>query len=103
MDFRCSTGAFPFEYRMSFSPKSFIMINILKGWFNYFFPSAVGEGLVHARMVHCNSCPQAQVRTYAKVIDDEVVQVKGKVCARCLCPLSAKLRSPNSTCPDGRW
>jgi uncharacterized protein CbrC (UPF0167 family) len=79
------------------------MLNILKGWFNYFFPTPKGEELVHARMVHCNACPQAQVRTYAKVIDDEVVQVKGKVCALCLCPLSAKLRSPEEKCPIGHW
>ena len=61
--------------------------NILAGWRNVVIKDPQIEELAEARGEICLRCP------HRKLI----------VCGKCGCPLKAKLRAPDSTCPDNRW
>jgi hypothetical protein len=60
---------------------------ILDGWRNVVLKDPEIEQLAQARGEICMQCP------HRKLI----------VCGKCGCPLKAKLRAPDSTCPDNRW
>ena len=60
---------------------------IVAGWWYVLFPDKEIELLASERAAVCNPCPHNI----------------GAKCGLCGCPLAAKMRSPDSTCPDGRW
>ena len=61
--------------------------NILAGWRNVVVKNPEIERLARARGAICLECPHR----------------KRIVCGKCGCPLKAKLRAPEATCPDNRW
>lgn len=60
---------------------------IAAGWRYTLLPVEEIESLALERGAVCRSCPHS---TETK-------------CGLCGCPLKAKIRSPGSACPDGRW
>lgn len=77
--------------------------NIVEGWKNYAFKSESVEALARARAKTCSLCPSAIKGTYAELMDDDIIDVKGMLCDVCKCPLSTKLRSTEETCPEKKW
>jgi len=67
------------------------MKEILDGWMKVLIEDEETEKLSKERMTICNSCPFK-----SKIIGVEV-------CSRCNCPLIAKTRSKDSSCPKGFW
>ena len=61
--------------------------NILAGWRNVLIQDPQIEALAQTRGEICLRCPHR----------------KRIVCGKCGCPLKAKLRAPDATCPDDRW
>ena len=82
--------------------------NILNGWQNFLSKSEVTEQLAKERAEQCDKCEHANYSsTLEAFINDDLVQVKGFVCMMCdsyiKCPLSAKIRSINESCPIQKW
>lgn len=77
--------------------------SILEGWKNYFFENQEAEIMAKLRAVECAKCPFAEKKWYAELINDELKDIEGMVCAKCDCPLSSKLRSKEEKCPESKW
>lgn len=82
--------------------------NILNGWQNFIAKSEVTELEAVERAKHCIDCKhKAFSKTLKAFVQDDLVQIEGYVCMKCessiKCPLSAKLRSENETCPLSKW
>jgi transcription elongation factor Elf1 len=79
--------------------------NIVDGWTNLIFPDAVSEELALHRANICAKCPFAQMSsgTYTIVVDNKTKNIRGMSCGKCGCPLSAKVRAKNDSCPIGKW
>lgn len=76
--------------------------NIVQGWGKY-FKGKVSD-LEKERAKECEKCPDAKVGSYEKFMPDtSLKKVQGLKCDVCKCPLSAKLRSKNESCPKGKW
>lgn len=60
---------------------------MLAGWRNVLIVDAVIETLAQARGEICLQCPHRGLI----------------VCGKSGCPLKAKVRAPDATCPDNRW
>ena len=81
-----------------------VLQNIIDGWANLTFPDKQVEVLAKGRAAICAECPFAiagGVHTVA--VDGKVTSIRGMKCGKCGCPLSAKVRSPNDSCPENRW
>lgn len=61
--------------------------NILQGWSNIIWPSPDMEQMAISRAIICAPCKFN----------------KWGACFKCMCPLEAKLRSPNESCPLNKW
>lgn len=70
--------------------------NVINGWKNVIFKDPIVEELAKNRMVFCEGC--IENKTIVKVAG-----VKHGRCAKCNCPLVAKVRSINEKCPIGKW
>ena len=57
------------------------------GWRNWLWRRPEIEIIAAQRMALCNACPHRQPNT----------------CGKCGCPLEAKTRANDASCPDGRW
>ena len=57
------------------------------GWRNLTFKNDRIESLYESRLAICQRCEHKTSKT----------------CGLCGCPLAAKLRAENATCPDHRW
>ena len=57
------------------------------GWKNLVFKTANVEKLAEHRRLICNRCEHRESIT----------------CGLCGCPLAAKQRATEASCPDGRW
>ena len=68
-------------------PKVDQLSTILNGWKNVMIVDPEVEILAQERGQACLQCP------YKKAI----------TCGMCGCPLKAKLRAVDATCPDNRW
>ena len=80
------------------------LINILNGWKNFMNKSEVIEMVAVSRGTHCIECKHAKhSKTIKAFVKDEFKEIEGFVCGLCDCPLSAKLRSENETCPLNKW
>jgi hypothetical protein len=77
--------------------------NILNGWQNFIDKSEVTETLAKERAEFCSKCTQAKSGKILSFINDDLKEIKGHYCNLCRCPLSAKLRSKNETCPINKW
>lgn len=64
------------------------VIEIIKGWKNFYFKSPKHEKMAIDRMSHCIQCP--------------LLSSKNK-CNKCGCFMPAKVRNENSKCPLGKW
>jgi len=73
--------------------------NIINGWKNYFGSKDIDQN----KLSHCITCDFAVTKKYLTFIKDDFKEIEGKVCIKCDCPLSAKLRSENEKCPIGKW
>lgn len=60
---------------------------ITVGWKNVIFKNQATEDLAFDRAAVCAECPFNINNT----------------CSSCGCPLIAKTRSPESTCPENKW
>ena len=77
--------------------------NILNGWNNYFNKDAVVEKVANQRAEFCAKCPFAVESIFTIFVKDELREIEGLICTICNCPLSAKIRSKNETCPEKLW
>lgn len=77
--------------------------NILNGWENFLAKSEVVEKLAKERAEHCKLCPHAKEGLLTALINDKLTEIQGMYCDKCTCPLSAKIRSKNETCPLNKW
>ena len=75
------------------------IFNIISGWVNYFFDTQIDKD----KLMKCYECEFAVTKKYLTFVTDDFKEVEGKVCDKCNCPLSAKLRSTNEKCPIGKW
>ena len=75
---------------------------ILSGWKNYLSKSEVTEATARQRAKACITCPYAKQGKLLTFIKDTLKEVQGAYCAKCGCPLSAKVRS-NDICPENKW
>lgn len=78
---------------------------ITSGWINLKFPSPEIEEMAKKRAKICSKCPEAVPGTWLQAIvgDDQIKEISGLKCRLCNCPLSAKDRSPDSSCPIDKW
>jgi hypothetical protein len=60
---------------------------IASGWCNWLIKKPEIEVIASRREVICNRCEHRQAN----------------ICGLCGCPLQAKIRSPQASCPDTRW
>lgn len=75
---------------------------IAQGWLSYLVGSADEQEQERAKI--CSTCPEAKVGAFEQMLPDfSLVEVKGLKCKACGCPLSAKIRSTEDTCPLGKW
>lgn len=83
---------------------------ILEGWAKYesLMPVSVKEiEVVEARAQVCATCPNIKESDLISFMmpDKELKEIQGHKCGLCGCPLSTKVRSTTSKCPDTppRW
>ena len=76
---------------------------ILDGWQNFMVKSEVTEDLARQRALHCLKCDELKKGGILSMLKDSFVEIQGYKCGICQCPLSAKLRSINETCPINKW
>ena len=81
------------------------LASIVVGWTNLFIEDAAVEEIAMARANICAKCPFAEISggVYSVVVDNKTTQIQGMKCTKCGCPLSAKVRSKNDYCPEGKW
>ncbi len=74
---------------------------IIEGWTNYTMGS---DGKAEERAKICANCSEAEVGLIAGLLPEcRLKSIKAMRCKVCGCPLSTKLRSPSSSCPQGKW
>lgn len=77
--------------------------NIFVGWKNYLTDDEIASELAQQRAKHCAVCPHAVEKEHLLKIQDSIQVIEGYTCDLCGCPLSAKLRAPDSKCDEGKW
>lgn len=77
--------------------------NILNGWENFIEKNEVSEKLAKLRAIECANCPMAKKGILTAFINDDLKEIEGYYCKKCTCPLSAKIRSINESCPLKLW
>lgn len=79
--------------------------HIIEGWGNYLGRDPLLDKLAVARAKECLRCPHAKESAILSrmVNDKRAPEAKGLLCGLCGCPISAKARRRDETCPDGRW
>ena len=82
-----------------------ILKQIIEGFKNYNFPSEESEKIAMERAAVCASCEFANPNhPFRKLLDDNRIEtINGLGCKKCGCLLSAKTRSPLSSCPENKW
>ena len=82
-----------------------VLRNIVDGWTNLVLPDQVNEELALKRANICAKCPFAKMSsgTYTIIVDNRTKNIRGMSCGKCGCPLSAKGRAKNDSCPEGKW
>lgn len=78
--------------------------NIIDGFAGLAFPNKHTEIMANNRAQICAACPHAKAfGAYSVIVDNKTKSIQGMKCDLCGCALSAKVRSKNDSCPDGRW
>lgn len=77
------------------------ILNIIQGWKAYLLEEE--NELAKERATECKKCEFAVVGTFETILKDTIEEIQGLKCKRCGCPLCAKLRSKNETCPENKW
>ena len=76
---------------------------IVSGWSNYLWDSKEAKELAVKRAVFCAKWEHGQKMKVLEFLDDDVKEIVAMACELCKCPLSTKLRSPDSKCDLGKW
>lgn len=83
---------------------------ILEGWSAYSGLMKISLSdmkIVEQRAKTCSTCPHIQKSDLIKFTmpDKQLIEIQGYKCGLCGCPLSTKVRSTTSQCPDKptRW
>lgn len=80
---------------------------IMEGWLNYFHLSSepIDESIAKVRAEICADCPSAKESNLLNVTlpDNTLKEIQGYKCTKCGCPLSSKVRSKLSQCPEKKW
>jgi hypothetical protein len=85
------------EYRIKIA-------NIVDGFAGLAFPNKDTEIMANNRAQICAACPHAKAfGAYSVIVDNKTKSIQGMKCDLCGCSLSAKVRSKNDSCPDGKW
>lgn len=79
------------------------IINIISGWQNFILKNEVTEKLAEERAEHCIKCPELKYGEVLAMVKDDLKEIESHYCGLCKCPLSAKIRSKNETCPKQLW
>lgn len=77
------------------------LTSIISGWSS--LATGSKKELAVKRAEVCADCDYSVKSKIVNVINDEVVELRGLVCDKCGCPLSAKVRSESEQCPLGKW
>jgi hypothetical protein len=72
---------------------------IKDGWKNVVFMSPAVEQLAEGRAKICATCPYAVEDSWLQAIGKLLKRMVGLKCELCGCPISAKTRSVDETCP----
>jgi hypothetical protein len=80
-----------------------LVSNILNGWYHLAIKDETTEKEAERRAEICARCPFAVSKTLLIFVKDDLKEIEGMACERCSCPLSAKIRSTNETCPEKLW
>lgn len=93
------------DNKMQANPEYQIKIkNIIDGFAGLAFPNKHTENMANNRAQICAACPHAKAfGAYSVIVDNKIKSIQGMKCDLCGCALSAKVRSKNDSCPDGRW
>jgi hypothetical protein len=70
--------------------------NIVQGYSNLIVKDPIIEALANDRMKICMSCENRKDLV-------TINSVQHYYCAKCNCPLDAKVRAQNEVCPIGKW
>lgn len=83
---------------------------ILEGWAKYenLMPISLEDlTIVNERAQTCAKCPNIKESDLISYLmpDNQLKEIQGYKCGLCGCPLSTKVRSKSSMCPDkpSRW
>jgi len=68
-----------------------ILKHIINGWGNVIIKDKEVEELAENRLKSCSDCPK------------KIQMFNVDCCGLCHCPLLAKIRSIETTCPLGKW
>ncbi len=79
------------------------MLNILEGWKNVIVKNEAVENVALKRAETCMKCKHSKNLVVLSWIDRDIKKQRNKVCEICNCPLIAKIRSRNETCPKNYW
>jgi len=78
--------------------------NIIDGFAGLAFPNKQTEEMATKRAEICAGCSHAKsFGAYSVIVDNKTKSIQGMKCNLCGCSLSAKVRSKNDSCPDGKW
>lgn len=81
-----------------------VLTNIIAGFGNLAFKNKNVELLAMSRAQICAGCPFAEKSgVYSIIKDNRTEQIQGMKCGKCGCNLSAKVRSIDDYCPEGKW
>lgn len=81
---------------------------ILDGWLGYAHlinQDQVNKDIAKQRAEECAKCDFIEKSTMLSIMlpDKELKEVQGYKCGKCGCPLSSKVRSAVSQCPEKKW
>lgn len=81
--------------------------NFFSGWGNWLTENPEAAKMAKERAKHCQDCIFSVKGKFQGWVGDDIKEIEGYICEVCHgCPLSAKLRAPESECehPDGsKW
>lgn len=82
-----------------------ILTQIKDGWKNYIFKLKDQEEMATIRAKICAGCEHANPKFIFQAFmpDKTLKDIEGLGCDKCRCPLSAKVRSPLTNCPEDKW
>lgn len=81
------------------------LIEAAEGWFNFITSTKGHKEVALSRLAICDKCPHKLELNYLAAAVLSVAKPGSSTykCGKCGCPLSAKVLSMESQCPDDRW